>query len=448
MDLKPIFFPKTVAVIGATERARSVGRGLMENLKEFKGKVFPVNPNHKEVFSQKCFPKITDIPEEIDLAIIAVKAHLVPKIIEECLEKKVKGIIIISSGFSEIGEEGKEREKEIKKLLEKNPLPVVGPNCLGIISPYASLNASFAPFLAKKGEIAFLSQSGALIDAVLDFFQKENIGFSFIVSLGNATFLSFPEFISFFSRQKFVKVICLYIEGIKKGKDFIEICQKVSQKIPIVAIKAGRTEKGKKTILSHTASLTTSFEIFKTALKKAGVILVEDLKELFISAKVLSWQERFSKKIGILTNGGGAGVLAVDFCEKENLPLVEIPEKIKKKIQKEKIFPSYITLQNPLDIGGDALPERYEKGGEILLSLKDLGALLVILTPQIVTDPVGTAKVLIKLKKRFKKKSMVCVFMGKESMRSASHLLEEQKIPVFETPKEGVLAMKALFLRK
>ena len=444
--LNKIFNPKTIAVIGATDRPGSVGRGLCKNLLEGRKyrRIYFVNPFKEKVFGFKTYPKITDICKEIDLAIIAVPAKIVPKIAKDCAKKRVGGVIIISAGFAEIGKEGRKLQGEVVKILKEKNVPLVGPNCLGIIRPKIKLNATFAPATPQPGEIAFFSQSGALIDSVIDAFADTTLGFSLVVSYGNEAGLTLCDFLEFAWKDKETKVIVLYIEGLKEGRRFFELSKKITRTKPIVVLKGGKSQRAKKAVSSHTGSLAGEKEIFSAAFRQAGIIEVESVEELFDIAKALAWQRKCKNGIGIITNGGGAGVLCADYCEKFGIRLTQISKKTLKVLNASLIMHPAYSRSNPLDIVGDALPDRYKLAINALLSQENIHGLIIIQTLQIMTRPLENAKIIIGAQKKWKNKPIITVFMGGKGVQKAIKLLEKNKIPNYPDPLRAVKAMKAL----
>ena len=439
-----LFNPKTVAVIGATDRPGSVGRGLCKNLLEGKNKrkIYFVNPFKNKVFGIKTYPKITDIKERVDLAIIAVPAKIVPEVAKDCARKKVLGVIIISSGFAETGEQGKKLQNEVKKILKD--IFLVGPNCLGVINPFIKLNASFAPQTPQKGEIAFISQSGALIDSVIDKSLDENYGFSWIISYGNEAGITLTDFLEFVYQDKNTKTIALYLEGVKEGRKFYQTLRKITPKKPVVILKGGKTKLSQKAVSSHTGSLAGEKEIYSAVFKQAGAIEVESVEEMFDVAKALSWLPQCKNGIGIITNGGGAGILTTDYCQSFGIKLPKLKEKTIRKINLSSVIPSHWSKNNPVDIIGDALSDRYKIAIEALLSQKNIYGLIVIQTLQIMTQPLENAKIIIEAKKRWKEKPIICVFMGGKNVKKAVKLLEKNKIPNYPDPLRAVRAMKTM----
>ena len=405
--IKEIFNPKTVAIVGATERKSSVGRGIVENLKTGDADLFYVNPSADKIFESPAYNKITDIEAHIDLVIIAIPKNHVPEVINDCIKANVGGVVIISAGFGETGKEGKKRQDDIATKLKKNGIPLVGPNCLGILRPPVGLNASFAPGNPKKGGICLISQSGALIDSIIDSSKKKNYGFSTIISVGNGAGLSLVDYIRMADEDSNTKVISLYIEGVKDGREFFNCLREV--KTPVVAIKGGKTSRSKEAICSHTGSLAGEHKIFSSALRQAGVFEALSLEEMFDVSKALAWQSKADPGVAVVTNGGGAGVLLTDYIYGRGLELSELNDRTIKAIESQ-MHPDY-SRSNPLDIVGDALPRRYEVAIEEFIKQDNVGVLVVVLTLQIMTDPLETAKRIAKLYKRHNK-PILTVFMG------------------------------------
>ena len=438
--IQEIFNPKTIAIVGATERADSVGRGVVENLREGNADLFYVNPSAGKIFEAPAYERVTDIEEKIDLVVIAIPKTHVPDVIDDCIEADVGAVIVISAGFGETGEEGKKRQDKIAKKLKKADIPLVGPNCLGVLRPSNNLNASFAPGTPKDGGICLISQSGALIDSIIDGAKAENYGFSTIISVGNAAGLSLVDYIEMADNDPETKVISLYIEGVENGRELFNCLKEVTT--PVVAIKGGKTSKSKEAICSHTGSLAGEHRIFSAALKQAGVFEVNSLEELFDTSKALAWQPAAGKRVAVVTNGGGAGVLLTDDIYEKGLELAQLDEKTIQKLDPE-MHPDY-SRSNPLDIVGDALPERYEIACDKLLRQKNVDVLVVILTLQIMTDPLETAKRIVRLKNKHEK-PVLTVFMGSgEETQKGIDYLEDKNIPNYSDPKRVGLAIKAL----
>ena len=329
MNLDRIFNPQSIAIIGASNEVNSVGFGLIKNALEGNSqrKIFAVNPFRKKVLGLKCLPSVLSVKEDVDLAIIAVPAQVVETVIKECCKKRVGGIIVISAGFAEVGENGKALQEKIVDITKKAKIPLIGPNCLGIIRPLKELNASFAPLTPHSGGVAFISQSGALIDSVIDKASHENYGFSSLVSYGNEADVDICDFLLWFKDDEETKVIAIYLEGLKDGRRFMRVAKDVSEKKSIVILKAGKTEEGKKAVSTHTASLVGSHKIYSAAFAQSGVIEVDTMEDLLSVAKVLSENKKCKNGVGIITNGGGAGVLMTDYCAEIGINIPKLDKK-------------------------------------------------------------------------------------------------------------------------
>ncbi len=457
--LDSLFKPKSIALIGASRDEKSVGHGILRNLVKgcnyecrycmpFEGKIFPVNPNASEILGLKCYPSIKSIRDEIDLAIIAVPSKIVPFVAKECAEKKVKAVVVISAGFAELNGEGKKLQEELLKILRKANIPLVGPNCLGIIRPASKMNASFAPTTPPEGNVAFVSQSGALADSIIDWAIEARYGFSTIISYGNKADLDVHDFMRWLEKDKETRVITLYIEGIDDGRKFIEVASKTARKKPVIALKAGRTDAGIKAISSHTGSLAGSYNIYLAAFKQSGVLAADTIEEMFDNAKAFANQPLPKlNSIAIVTNGGGCGVMCADYCESFGVKLAELkPTTIKKLDKSGKMHPA-CSRKNPLDIVGDALPERYEAAINILLAENYIYGLIVIQTLQTMTDPLENAKIIIEAKKKHPEKPIICVYMGGKFSKEGSNLLEQHGIPDYNDLRKAAKAMEALVRR-
>jgi len=423
------FNPRTVALIGATDRPGSVGFGIAMNLLAGpkKRKVFFVNPNRKKVLGKKSYPNINAIKERISLTIIAVPALIVPQIVRECARKKVGGAIIISAGFAEKGKKGEALQKEIKGIFKESGIPFVGPNCLGLIRPSSGLNASFAPAFPQRGNIAFLSQSGALIDSVIGVSLKESFGFSLLASLGNEADLGLSDFLKFLEKDKRTKVAALYLEGLKEGEGqkFIEAARAANKKISLVALKGGKTNKGNKAVYSHTGALAGEKEVYSAAFRKAGIFEVETISELLGLSSVLSDMPACrGNKVGIITNGGAIGVLLSDWLDYFGV-----------KIKKYE------------DILGDASSQRYKEAMESALKNKNISGLIVCQSPQTMTDVEKNVNIAVGLQKRYKQKPILNLLAGGVFIEKGKEILRKNSLPCFQEPREAALAMKALVWR-
>jgi len=444
MSLDKIFKPKSIAVIGASNEKGSVGYALFSNVKKYKDRVYPVNIKRKSIQGVKAVKKVEDIKGNIDLVIIATPAFTVPSVVEECGKKKIKGIIIISAGFDEAGPEGKKLSENIKKLSEKYKIRIIGPNCLGIISPYIGLNASFAGQIATAGNIAFISQSGAICTAILDWSKENNIGFSSFVSMGSALDVGFDDLLDYFDKDKNTHAIMIYMENLHDAEKFLEISKKVSKKKPIIILKSGRSEAGRQAVKSHSGSITANDEVFDAAFRQAGIIRINSIDDMMACAKLINYRTSFQgKSIGIVTNAGGPGVVAVDELSRFDLQLAHLQEKIIKNLNK--VLPPEWSKKNPIDIIGDAPPERFKSAIKICLEDNNIDALLVLLTPQAMTKAEDVAEYLVKIKS---KKTILPCFMGYSLVAKAKQILAENNFPSFDNPEEALKSYSFLIKQK
>jgi acetyl coenzyme A synthetase (ADP forming)-like protein len=439
-----LFNPKSIAVIGASNDKKKVGFAVLDNLLKFnyKGKIYPINQKHKKVSGLKAYKSVLDVPGIIDLAVVAIPSIAVPSVLEEAGIKKISHAIIISSGFGETGEEGKKLEQLVLEIARKYNMRLLGPNCLGIINCRNNVNASFATKTPPKGDVAFLSQSGALCTAILDWSQKVNFGFSKFISLGNNLDLHEADILEYLGTDSDTKVILMYIEGIKDGKRFIDVASKVSKKKPIIVIKSGQTDEGAKAVLSHTGSIAGKDALYDAAFNKAGVIRAEDVETLFELARVFSSLHPPSKNgAAIVTNAGGPGVLAIDACSKYKLKVAELSKSTIDSLAKK--LPRQANTKNPVDVIGDASAQTYKDALDAVLKDANVGSCLVILTPQKMTEIKETAEVVVSMYKKYKK-PIVCSFMGGVDTAKGTHILKKANIPHFDTPDDAIRALAGL----
>jgi len=454
-ELKCFFEPEGVAVIGASRNPEKIGYQVVKNLldggifslpylKGFSGKIFPVNPKADEILGLKCYPRITEISERVNLAIVCIPAKFVSQVVRDCAKKEVKGISIISGGFGEAGKEGEKLQEEFLKIAKKAGIRIVGPNCLGILYPPSHLNASFGPFLPLSGEVAFISQSGALMDSIIDWSVKEKYGFSAMISYGNKSDLDAPDFVAWAAKDPYTKAIALYIEGFTDGRYFLEVAKKVSPIKPIIAFKVGKTTAGTKAVSSHTGSLAGSYKIYKGAFKQSGVIMADTLTQMFDIARTLAnLPPAKGNRVAIVTNGGGTGVVCADFCEELGINLPALPKEIIEKLDKSgRMHPAW-SRANPLDVIGDATPERYEVALEAVMSSEVYDGVIVIQTLQTPTRPIEDAKIVVEMQRKYKK-PVIGAFMGGTVTEPSAKYLEEHGIPNYNDMDRAVRAMWAL----
>ncbi|MFH1126196.1 MAG: CoA-binding protein, partial [Candidatus Altiarchaeota archaeon] len=391
--LDKLFNPRTIAVIGATSKEGHVGYSLMKNLigSGFDGIIYPINPKRDSVQGVKAYPSVNAAPDKIDLAIIATPANTVPAIVEECGKAGVSGIVIISSGFKEAGIEGEKMCDQILESARKYDMRVIGPNCLGFIKPSLKLNASFANKMALPGNIAFISQSGALGTAILDWSVKQNVGLSHFVSIGSMIDVGFHDLIDYFGSDPGTSSILIYMESLTNARKFLSAARAFSRMKPIIVLKAGKSLEGSKAAMSHTGTLTGNDAAFDAAFRRAGVVRVSTIGELFDSAQTLSMQKRpLGNRLVIVTNAGGPGVIATDYLIGHGGELATLSDETMRKLNE--VLPSNWSKSNPVDVLGDADAYKYKKAVECCIDDQGVDGVLVILTPQAVTDAAAIAK--------------------------------------------------------
>jgi len=439
-QLDSIFYPKSIAVIGARDKEGSVGRTLLWNLlrNPFGGTVYPVNPKRKSILGVKSYPSIKAIPETVDLAVIAVHAAAVPDIIAECSEAKVPTAIIISAGFTELGEKGKKLEEKIKVNAKKGRMRIIGPNCLGVMNPIIGLNATFAADMALKGNIAFISQSGALCTAILDWSIKENVGFSSFVSIGSMVDVNWGDLINYFGSDSNTESILMYMEEVGDSRSFLSAAREVALTKPIILIKAGVTEESAKAAASHTGALSGSDDVLNAALRRVGVLRVDSISDLFSMAELLSKHPKpKGANLTIITNAGGPGVIATDALVKNGGSLTKLSSKI---VENLNVFlPEAWSHGNPIDVLGDASAEMYAKSLEIAVEDENAHGILAIVTPQHMTDATAIAKKLAK-DSQDKEKPILASWMGANAVQEGIKILTENQVPCFSFPDEACKA--------
>ncbi len=432
--LDAIFHPRSVAVIGATEKAGSVGRTILWNLlsSPFGGTVYPVNPTRPAILGVKAYPSIGAIGEPVDLAVIVTPAGTAPGLVEECGEAGVRGVIIISAGFKEVGEAGVELERQVLAAARRYGIRVVGPNCLGVMNPVGGFNATFAAGIAAAGRVGFVSQSGALLTAILDWAAHEDVGFSSIVSLGSMLDVGWGDVIDYLGDDPNTDSIVIYMETIGDARAFLSSAREVALTKPIIVIKPGRTAQAAKAAASHTGSLTGSDDVLDAAFRRAGVLRVNSISELFEVSEILAKQPRpAGRRLSIVTNAGGPGVLATDALISGGGELTELTPETMDRLNA--VLPSVWSHNNPIDIIGDAPPERYAKALEVAAADPETDGLLVILTPQAMTDPTATARALVK-HARIEGKPVLASWMGGADVEEGAAILRAAGIPTFAYP--------------
>ncbi|SCM19411.1 succinyl-CoA ligase, putative [Plasmodium chabaudi adami] len=448
-SLEYIFKPKSIAIIGATERKGSVGNSLVNNL--IKGennyKLHFVNIKGSKIYDRDSYKSLKDIKDDsIHLAVIAVPRDYVLAAMEELKCKNVRGVVIITAGFKETGEEGLKLEKQIIDIAKKNNIRIIGPNCLGIIHSYHNMNASFADSDILKGHFSLLSQSGAICSAALDLSLQHNIGFSHFISVGSMCDVQFYELIEYLFYDDNTKYILLYVESIGDMDRFMETCKRICLYKPIIVLKSGKTAKAAEAAISHTGSMVGNYEIFYASMKKLGVLVAENFEELFNMCKILNLSKYpETNEVCVVTNAGGPGVLLVDSIVKNDGSLTNLNNKLKTEL--DKFLPNSWSKANPIDILGDASPALYKKTIEALALDEQYKNIVVLLSPQSVTDPLKTAQEIINLKNNLtaKNKLILCNYLGGTSLEQSSNLLNKNNIPTFVHPEHSVQNLLKLY---
>jgi len=459
-NLDAIFSPESVAIVGASNTPGKVGHDIFANILRggYTGTIYPVNPKARSILSVKAYPTISDIPDPVDLAIIILPPEASLAAVEESVRKGIKGIVIVSAGFREVGGEGLEIENRIVSICKNAGIRLVGPNCLGVINPVASvsLNASFSARMPAPGNISFISQSGALCTAVLDFAADRNIGFSKFISIGNKADVDELDLLQYLHEDMDTAVIMLYLEELKRGTEFISIVKEITsgfRSTPVLVIKSGRTREGARAAASHTGALAGTEAVYEAIFRQAGILRVDSIDELFDYANAFSYKQESAlgkqirkmpagNRVAIVTNAGGPGILATDMTVSSDLELA--------KFQKETIeelanhLPSAANLQNPVDIIGDASQERYENALRTVIKDEGVDGALVILTPQSMTNALATAEAIVRVA-RGSRKPILCCFMGIIDVSAGVKYLQEHGYPVYRFPENAAKAFGALY---
>ncbi len=441
--IKYLLYPESVAVIGASRNPKKIGFQVVYNLIKdgYKGRIYPINPNADEILGLKCYPNILDVPGEVDLAMIVVPASKVLDVLRDSIEKGVKAVAIITSGFSEIG--NKELEDAIVDMCRKNKIPLLGPNIVGVLNTDHNMNLSFCPNLPFKGRITFITQSGALAIGLIGWTWASRIGISKLVSIGNMAMLGFEELIEYLEEDMDTDAILLYMEGVKNGRLFAEVSRNVSRKKPIIAIKAGKSERGAKAAASHTGSLAGNVMLYETAFKYAGVVSADGLEDGFDKALALSLQPPLKgDNIVVVTNGGGAGVLSSDYAETFGIPLRDIPVDLMDTVKN--LIPPFGSPKNPIDLTGNAYRDDYIRVLDAVLRHPWVDGVVSIYVHAAITDPVEIADGIAYVWKNYREKPITVCMIGGREVLVANTWLRDNGIPVYPTPKRAMAAMAAL----
>jgi acetyltransferase len=444
MNFQPLFYPRAIAVVGASRTPKTVGNDIVKHLctQGYKGSIYPVNPKADELFGYKVYPSLHDLPENIDLVVIAIPAKFVASIIEEAAAKGAKAAIVISAGFKETGNH--DLENELAAVCQQHDTVLIGPNCLGIINTENTMNASFAGLMPEEGNVAFISQSGALCTAVLDYAQDLGLGFSKFMSIGNKACVNELDLIRYFAADPKTDVIAMYAEQLENAPEIIKVISEINHSAhpkPVIILKSGRTEAGASAIASHTGSLSGGDAAYNALFAQAGIIRANCIRELFDYAQILARNPlRKAKNITVITNAGGPGVLVTDEIVSHDLTMTKLTDTTKTKLKA--FLPEAACVNNPVDALGDALADRYEQTLQVVLEDENTDAVLILLTPQSVTEIESTAQVIIKLQKTAQK-PIVVSFMGKRTVWPGVKLMREQNISNTEFPEPAVCALAA-----
>ncbi|MGV8081227.1 MAG: acetate--CoA ligase family protein [Syntrophales bacterium] len=459
-NLDAIFWPKSIAVIGASSETGKVGHDIFANILKggYQGTLFPVNPRAKSILSVKSVPAIGDISDPVDLAILVLPPRQTLKAVEEAVAKGVHGIVIVSAGFREVGGEGLEIENHIVAVCREAGVRVVGPNCLGVINPVSTirLNASFSARMPAAGRISFISQSGALCTAVLDFAADRDFGFSKFISIGNKADVDELDLLRYLHGDPDTSVIMLYIEELRRGSEFIEAAREITMgrhPTPILVIKSGRTRAGAQAAASHTGALAGSEAVYDAIFKQSGIIRADTIDELFDYANAFTYKQESSlgktmrklpagRRVAIITNAGGPGIIATDMTVSSDLELAQFQQETVEELARH--LPQTANIHNPVDVIGDATQERYENALRAVINDPGVDGALVILTPQSMTDSLGTAEAIVRVARR-SAKPILCCFMGIVDVSAGVKFLQEHGYPVYRFPENTAKAFAALF---
>jgi len=443
--LEAFFKPNAVAIVGASTKPGKLGYTVLANVIEsgFRGGIYPINPGATEIAGFRAYASVLDLPETPDLAVIVVPYNHVPQAMRDCGEKGTKAVVVISAGFREASVEGLERELEVVEIARKYGMRVIGPNCLGIIDTYTPLNATFAAGTPPRGSISFMSQSGALQTAILDWsLASKDLGFSRFVSLGNKADVNEIDLLLDWVEDPNTRVILAYVEGVPNGQEFIKVAREVSRRKPILVLKSGVTESGSRAVSSHTGSLAGSEAAYDAAFYQAGVLRMRSLQELFDNARAFANQPLLNgNRIAIVTNAGGPGILATDTLERSGMQLAKLERATIQKL--DSFLPDAASSANPVDVLGDALADRYAQAIEVIAQDPNVDGLICIVTPQAMTQIVETANAIGKLSERLDK-PILGAFMGEERATAGIDVLASYNIPNYRFPEQAARALAAM----
>ncbi|CDI05052.1 4-hydroxybutyrate--CoA ligase [Candidatus Nitrosotenuis uzonensis] len=438
--------PKSIAIIGASDKEGSVGRAITSNImKGYKGKIFPISPTRDKVFDMSAFKTVLDVKEPIDLAVVVTKNDIVPGVLEECGKKKIKGVIVITAGFKEVNEEGRKLEQQLKDIVKKYGIKMIGPNCLGVMNldPKTMMNSTFLKITPKSGQIALVSQSGAICAALVEDASAQGIGFSAVISLGNKADLSEIDVLKMLAEHEQTKVIVMYLEDMGNGQEFLKVCKHITKKLkkPVLVLKSGRSPEGAKAAMSHTGALMGSDEIYDAVLNQSGAIRVDSMEELFDYATAFSKQPLPLKgDLVIVSNAGGPAIISTDACSKYGIKMASI-EDIRPKINA--VIPPWGSSRNPVDIVGDADYNRFSNVLDNVLSHKNVGSVIAMCTPSATLDYDKLAEVIVAMSKKYKK-TMLASLMGLDEGIKNREILAAGGVPYYTYAEGAIRALRAM----
>ncbi len=445
MSLEKFFSPQSVAIVGASQQKGKVGYEILMNMVEagFPGKIFPVNHKADSIAGLKCYPDLPSIGETPDLVVIVVPAPVVPETMNQCARIGVRAVIVITAGFKEVGAEGRALEQRVLQIAQQANIRVIGPNCLGVIAPAQRLNASFGGDLPAPGAVGYLSQSGALLAAILDMANANGIGFSKLVSIGNKADVDELDLIMALGKDEETKVIAGYLESITDGNLFVRRAEQISNTKPILLIKAGGTSAGAKAASSHTGSLAGGETAYECVFERAGIVRCDSIEQQFDYAQAFAYQPLpKGSSVAVITNAGGPGIMAADAIERSGLVFARLADKTKEKLAPK--LPAAANIQNPVDVLGDALADRYEFALDVVLDDRNVDAVLVLLTPQAMTQAEATAEAIVRVAQKKSKKPILACFMGAGKVAEAVQTLRHGRIPQYSSPESAVDVLKVM----
>jgi acetyl coenzyme A synthetase (ADP forming)-like protein len=445
MNFESFFNPKSVAMVGVSQHKGKVGYEILANMiaAGYEGEIFPVNPQADTIEGLKCYPDLLSIGQVPELVVIVVPARIVPAVMRQCAKIKVKSVIVITAGFKEVGKEGRELEEQVVQIAKRSGIRLIGPNCLGVIAPANKLNASFGGKLPAEGTVGYLSQSGALLAAVLDMANASGIGFSRLVSVGNKADVDELDVLKAFGEDPHTKVIAGYLESISNGNAFVSQAEAISHEKPILLMKPGGTQAGAKAAASHTGSLAGDDIAYECVFKRAGIIRCDSLKSQVDYIQAFANQPLpAGTRVAVITNAGGAGIMATDAIERRGLDFARLSNDTIAKLASN--LPAAASLQNPVDVLCDALAERYEFALSVALDDPDVDIALVLLTPQAMTDPTAIAEGVVKISQRKPGKLILACFLGASRMEEGTRILREGKVPCYDSPETAVNTIKVV----